>query len=139
MAISYFSESNQFKFKSKRYTSKWIKDVIGTYQKVPGQISFVFCSDERLLEINQTYLKHFYYTDVITFNYNSNDVISGDIFISIDRINENANKFKEPFEKELSRVMVHGVLHLLGFKDKTLKERKEMRNLENLHLNKISF
>lgn len=139
MAIEFFSETNQFKFKNKRNTKNWLTRVINNYHKTPGEISFIFCSDEQLLEINQTYLKHFYYTDVITFNYNDGDVVSGDIYISIDRISENAKKFGETFEKELNRIMVHGVLHLIGFNDKTAKERKHMTELENLHLNEFSI
>lgn len=138
MAIQFFSEANHFKFKNKRKTKNWLNKVIKSYLKKPGQISFIFCSDEQLLEINQTYLKHFYYTDVITFNYNDGDVVSGDIYISIDRISENAATFGDTFEKELNRIMVHGVLHLIGFNDKTAKERKHMTELENLHLNEFS-
>ena len=139
MAFNYFSEVKQFKFNKKRPTSNWLKQVITTHNKVPGVVSFIFCSDDQLLEINQTFLKHFYLTDVITFNYNSNNVISGDIYISVDRISENAANFNEPFEKELHRVMVHGILHLTGFKDKTAKEKANMREMENFHLNEFNY
>jgi rRNA maturation RNase YbeY len=135
LAFNYFSEKEQFKFRNKRATSNWLKNVIQSHSKVPGQINFIFCSDEQLLEINQTYLKHFYLTDVITFNYNINHFISGDIYISVDRISENALKFYVTFDVELRRVMVHGILHLIGFKDKTLADKKQMRNLENFYLN----
>lgn len=138
MAFNYFSETDQFKFKNKRLTSNWLKKVITSHSKAPGQISFIFCSDEQLLEINQTYLKHFYLTDVITFNYNTNNSVNGDIYISVDRISDNALKFGVTFDDELRRVMVHGILHLLGFKDKTISEKKEMRRLENIYLNEFS-
>jgi len=138
LAIKFFSE-NSFKLKKKRDTSTWIKQVIQFHQKSPGEISFIFCTDDQLLEINQTYLKHFYYTDVITFNYNDGIVISGDIYISTDRIVENAKNYKVSFENELYRVMVHGILHLLGFEDKDLLAREKMHELENFHLIKIGF
>lgn len=136
MAINFFSENN-FKFNKKRITSKWLKQVISQYQKIPGEVSFIFCSDDQLLEINKKFLKHFYYTDVITFNYNEGDIISGDIYISIDRIIENAKEFNETFHWELNRVMVHGVLHLLGFNDKEESERERMHELENIHLKEL--
>lgn len=137
MAIHFFSETDRFKFNKKRIASKWLKEVIKTYQKQTGEISVIFCTDEQLLEINQRYLKHFYYTDVITFNYNQDSFINGDIYISIDRIFENAAKFGETFDKELFRVIVHGILHLLGFDDKKPKEQEKMRELENFHLKDI--
>lgn len=137
MAIHYFSETSKFRFNRKRVTTNWLKRVINSYKKEIGDISVVFCSDEQLLEINKQYLKHSYFTDVITFNYNYNDVISGDIYISIDRITENASNFKESFDKELNRVIVHGILHLLGFNDKKSSEKERMRELEDLHLKEI--
>lgn len=137
MAIHYFSETAKFRFNRKRVTTNWFKKVINSYKKEIGDISIVFCSDEQLLEINKQYLKHSYFTDVITFNYNSNDVISGDIYISIDRISENARNFNESFDKELNRVMIHGILHLLGFNDKKSSEKEKMRELEDLHLKEI--
>lgn len=136
MAINFFSENN-FRFNKKRITSKWLKQVISQYQKIPGEVSFIFCSDDQLLEINKKFLKHFYYTDVITFNYNEGDIISGDIYISIDRIIENAKEFNETFHWELNRVIVHGVLHLLGFNDKEDSERERMHELENKHLKEL--
>ena len=137
MAIHYFTETNKFRFNRKRVTTNWLKRVITSYNKKLGEISVVFCSDEQLLEINKQYLKHSYFTDVITFNYNNNDVISGDIYISIDRISENARNFNDSFDKELNRVMVHGILHLLGFNDKKSSEKEKMRELEDLHLKEI--
>lgn len=139
MAFNYFCEDKKFVVKQKRNITGWLKGVITYHKRTPGEISFIFCSDEQLLEINQTYLKHFYYTDVITFNYNNNDVISGDIYVSIDRILENSGIFGVTFEMELYRVMVHAVLHLLGFEDKTPGDKRKMTEMENHHLNEISF
>lgn len=137
MAINYFSEKPEFKFKNKRKTTNWLKEVISANHKVLGELSFIFCTDEQLLEINQTYLKHFYLTDVITFSYNNGEIINGDIYISVDRISENASIFGVSFDSELFRIMVHGVLHLLGYNDKTKKQEKEMRALEDFYLKEI--
>lgn len=137
MAINYFSEKPEFKFKNKRNTTNWLKGVISANHKVLGELTFVFCTDEQVLEINQTYLKHFYLTDVITFNYNIGEIINGDIYISVDRISENASIFEVSFDSELHRIMVHGVLHLLGYNDKTKKQEKEMRALEDFYLKEI--
>lgn len=107
--------------------------------KVSGDISVVFCSDDYLLEMNKQYLDHDYYTDIITFDYVENNVISGDLFISIDRIAENAEKFNTTLLKELYRVVFHGVLHLVGYKDKTENEAKLMREKENYYLREVDF
>lgn len=136
MAIRFFSETKSFQFKNKRKISTWLKNVILSYQKCSGQISVIFCSDEQILEINKAYLKHFYFTDVITFNYNENNIINGDIYISIDRVIENACKYNVNVDHELNRVIVHGVLHLLGFNDTTKVEKEKMRLLEDVHLKK---
>ena len=99
-----------------------------------GNLNYSFTSDESLLKINMEYLKHNTYTDIITFNYNEGKKISGDIFISIDRVKENAEKFEAPFEEELHRVMIHGVLHLCGYKDKSKTDSELMRKKENAAL-----
>ena len=104
--------------------------------KVIGDISIIFVSDEYLLEMNQSYLSHDYYTDIITFDYCEGNLISGDLFISVDRVGENADTFNVAFLSELHRVMIHGVLHLCGYKDKSIEEEKQMRILENKYLNK---
>ena len=95
-----------------------------------GEISYIFCSDDYLLDINKTYLKHDFYTDIITFDYTDAKKISGDLYISIDRVRDNAQELNLGFEQELHRVIIHGVLHLLGLKDKTEEEAKEMRKAE---------
>ncbi|MDR0969533.1 MAG: rRNA maturation RNase YbeY [Lentimicrobiaceae bacterium] len=109
----------------------WIDSIITFYKKKTGQVFFLFCSDDYLLEINKTYLEHDYYTDVITFPTTESDtIISGEIYISLDRIKDNAIQFQRSFHDELHCVMAHGVLHLIGFKDKTPAEELQMRNEE---------
>lgn len=116
----------------------WIKTVITKENKTLGEINYIFCTDEYLLEKNQTFLNHNTYTDIITFDYSEENQISGDIFISIERVKENARKFAVEFETELKRVMIHGVLHLIGYKDKSEDEQKLMREKENYYLEEIS-
>lgn len=107
--------------------------------KKTGDISIVFCSDAYLLEMNKQYLQHDYYTDIITFDYVEDDVVSGDLFISMDRIKDNAKNFDSEFMHELYRVAFHGVLHLVGYKDKTEEEQKQMRAKENHYLSEVDF
>ena len=116
----------------------WIKTVITKENKTLGELNYIFCTDEYLLEKNQTFLNHNTYTDIITFDYSEENQISGDIFISIERVKENARKFAVEFETELKRVMIHGVLHLIGYKDKSEDEQKLMREKENFYLEEIS-
>ncbi|WP_321369842.1 rRNA maturation RNase YbeY [uncultured Draconibacterium sp.] len=104
-----------------------------------GELNIIFCSDAYLLEMNKQYLDHDYYTDIITFDYVDNNVISGDLFISLDRVNENAESFNSLQIKELYRVVLHGVLHLTGYKDKTDEEQEEMTKMEEFYLGKIDF
>ena len=104
--------------------------------KLLGDVSVIFVSDDYLLEMNQTYLNHDYYTDIITFDYCEQNVISGDLFISVDRVRENADVFNVDFGTELHRVIIHGVLHLCGYKDKTEDDEEVMRKMENKYLNK---
>lgn len=127
--IYYFSENN-YKVKEKLRKRKWIYSIIRSEGKIPGNINYIFCSDEYLLKINKEYLNHDYYTDIITFDYRLGNIISGDIYISIDRIGENSKKHFVLFEEELKRVIIHGILHILGFKDSTKKEKDFMRKKE---------
>jgi len=113
-----------------RFTD-WINRIIVSNEYFPGDISYIFCKDDYLLEINKKYLKHDTYTDIITFDYTNGDLISGDIFISIERVRENALEFGAEFQDELLRVMCHGILHLMGFKDKTEDDIEIMRSKEN--------
>ena len=113
----------------KEYT-EWIIKCIHKLGGKPGPINFIYCSDDDLLKVNQEYLGHDFYTDIITFQYEAAPVISGDIYISVDRVLDNAKTFKEKFPREMKRVMIHGVLHLLGYQDKTEEEKIEMRSKE---------
>lgn len=132
MAI-HFHSSEQIKFHVKqiRKTKNWIKQLIQTHKGELGDINYIFQSDTELLELNKSALNHDYFTDIITFDYCEDNTVSGDLFISIDRVKENALNFAVPFEQELRRVMAHGVLHLLGYKDKTELDSKKMRSAED--------
>jgi probable rRNA maturation factor len=115
---------------------KWLEDLILSEGKKPGEINYIFCDDEYLLKINQDYLQHDYYTDIITFDYVKGKTISGEIFVSLQRISDNASTLSRDYEEELRRVLAHGILHLAGYKDKTEEEEKEMRRMEDLYLDK---
>lgn len=130
MAIQFSFQTN-YPLKSRTKIKQWIKQVIEAKGKKTGNITYIFCDDEYLLEVNKQYLQHDYYTDVITFDYVENDLISGDIFISTDRVRENALAFGSNETEELHRVIIHGALHLLGLKDKSEKEASQMRQAEN--------
>ncbi len=118
---------------------KHVKTLINTERKRQGDISIILCSDKYLLNINIEYLKHNYYTDIITFNYVEGNTISGDLFISVDRVKENSERFNTSFIKELYRVIFHGLLHLAGYNDKTDEEKKIMRGKEDLYLSEVDF
>ena len=114
--------------------NSFISNILISEKKTEGDIVLIFCSDEYLLEINKKHLNHNYYTDIITFDYCVENIVSGDLYISIDRVKENAKTFNDSFINELSRVVIHGVLHLCGYNDKTEADQKNMRNLENKYL-----
>ena len=116
----------------------WLENLIITEDKKPGDISYIFCDDDYLLKVNQDYLDHDYYTDVITFDYVKGKTISGDIFVSLPRILENADLLSQDFEREFRRVLAHGVLHLCGYKDKSEADAREMREKEEFYLAKFS-
>lgn len=124
-----------FRLEDEKVFSDWITRVIESENKSTGEISYIFCDDDYLLEINQQYLDHDTLTDIISFDYTENDIISGDIFISIDRVQDNADDFDTLFEEELKRVMVHGILHYCGYKDKSSNEQALMRNKEEEKIN----
>ncbi|OCA71073.1 rRNA maturation RNase YbeY [Chryseobacterium contaminans] len=115
---------------------QWLEDLILSEGKKLGEINYIFCDDEYLLKINQDYLQHDYYTDIITFDYVKGKTISAEIFVSLQRISDNASTLSRDYEDELRRVLAHGVLHLIGYKDKTEEEEKEMRRMEDLYLTK---
>jgi rRNA maturation RNase YbeY len=112
----------------------WIQEVIRLNNHQTGHLSFVFCTDDYILEVNKKFLNHDYYTDIITFDYKESTIVSGDFIISIDRVKDNALTHQSAFHKELYRVIIHGVLHLLGFSDKTETQQMNMRLLEDRYL-----
>lgn len=131
--INFHTEEIELSLKNPKKISQWIQSTIQKEAQKLGTLNFIFCSDSYLHKINLEYLDHDTYTDVITFPY-SDTQVEGDIFISIDRIKENASSFKVSFEEELNRVIIHGVLHLLGYMDKSKKEKEQMTLKENLYL-----
>ena len=134
MAIYFSSENIKFDLRGKLKVKKWITDLIKAQNKKVGDISYLFCDDAYLIEVNRTYLDHDTYTDIITFDYVEGDTISGDILISVERVKENAQLFNTTFDQELHRVIIHGVLHLLGQGDKTESEAAQMRKKEEAAL-----
>jgi len=135
--IQYISEGVNPPALQKQKTNRWIKETAAVYGKKPGDIAYIFCSDERILEVNKQYLQHDYYTDIITFDYSEGQIISGDIFISVDTVKTNAEEFGVSFEHELNRIIIHGILHLCGQDDKTPELRLEMTRKENLAIERF--
>ncbi len=133
--IHYFFENTE-EISLPTNTEKWLKDLIISEEKKPGKITYIFCDDEYLLKVNQDFLDHDYYTDIITFDYVKGKTISGDIFVSLQRISDNASTLSNSFDKELKRVLAHGVLHLCGYKDKSEDDEKLMRSKEDFYINK---
>lgn len=131
MTISFYAEDIELPAIKKEAVSNWIRRVAETYGKKTGDISYIFCSDEKILEVNRQYLQHDYYTDIITFDYTSGNKISGDLFISLDTVKTNAEKFETPYNEELHRIIIHGILHLCGINDKGPGEREIMEENEN--------
>jgi rRNA maturation RNase YbeY len=131
MAITFSTQADSFCLEDEQRLIKWIKTIITSQGKKVGVISYLFCDDDYVLEANQSFLNHDTYTDIITFDYVEGDVISGDIMISVDRVKENATIFDVPFDRELHRVIIHGILHLLGQGDKTTFEAAQMRKRED--------
>lgn len=136
MAISFQTQLIEFKLSEKGKLKSWIKTVIESEKKKQGEINFVFTTDEEVLKANVQFLKHNTYTDIITFDYCEGNIINGDIIISIQRVEENAEKFKTDFKTELKRVIIHGILHLCGYKDKSENDMAIMRSKENSALKK---
>ena len=130
-AIHFFSEDTDFTFQETEKGRTWIIYIASQKSKEISELNFIFCSDPYLHKLNVDYLQHDTLTDIITFPYSEDETIAGDIFISVDRVKENAQKFETSFLKELKRVMAHGVLHLCGYKDKSDDEKKEMRLQED--------
>ena len=133
--IAYLTEDTSFHFAFRRLTSQWIKTVAQRAGRRVGDLSVVFCSDPFILGVNRQYLGHDYYTDIITFDYCEGDILSGDLIISVDTVRANAAEYgAASFEEELNRVIIHGVLHLIGFDDHTPEDQAEMRRQENAAL-----
>ncbi len=129
--ITYQTDGVEMPEIKKREITEWVKAVAATYGKRVGEIAYIFCSDERILEVNRGYLKHDYYTDIITFDYCEGKKIAGDLFISLDTVKTNAEQFEAIYETELHRVIIHGILHLCGINDKGPGEREIMEAEEN--------
>lgn len=122
-----FNYETEFELNNEAIYSSWISKVIVSENKKEGEINYIFCDDEYLLKLNNEYLNHDTLTDIISFDYSVGNELNGDIFISIERVKENANDFDVPFEEELKRVLVHGILHYCGFKDKSPEDEAQMR------------
>ena len=138
--IHFFKEDIRFRLLNQQPLRNWIARVVRQHKFHLDEINYIFCSDEYLLRLNIKFLNHHFYTDIITFdNSDESKKISGDIFISYDRVKANAEKFNVSLKDELNRVMIHGVLHLLGYSDKTKKDQEAMRQLENDFLGKRTF
>ncbi|MBQ6760633.1 MAG: rRNA maturation RNase YbeY [Prevotella sp.] len=129
--ITYSAENVKMPKIRKRDTSAWIKKVAATYNRTVGEVGYLFCDDEKILEVNREYLQHDYYTDIITFDYDEGDQINGDLVISLDTVRTNAELFGKTYEEELHRVIIHGILHLCGINDKGPGEREIMEAAEN--------
>ncbi len=136
--ITFHSESD-FNLIDENKLSKWIEFCINHENKMLGEVAFIFCDDNYLLKINIKHLKHNMLTDIISFDYSIDNILSGDIYISIDRVVDNANDLSLDFYDELHRVMIHGVLHYCGYKDKTVDEKKIMRSKEDYYLSLRTF
>lgn len=134
MAIYFSTENINFDLKCKMKVKRWISEIVKAQGKKVGDISYLFCDDAYLIEVNRAYLNHDTYTDIITFDYVEGSTVSGDIMISVERVKENAATFSTTFEQELHRVIIHGVLHLLGQADKSKADAAEMRKKEEAAL-----
>lgn len=137
MAIAFTSQHIDFKLKQGTKIKSWIKQIVELEKKQVGQLNFVFTTDEDLLKVNQQFLKHDTYTDIITFDYTEGKVLKADIMISVDRVEDNADKLKIDKQEELKRVIIHGVLHLCGYKDKSKADSEIMRKKETWALKKF--
>ncbi len=138
MSIGFYEEGVELPDLDYQNINRWLKGILRTYKKRLGTINYIFCNDEYLLDINVKFLNHNYLTDIITFDYVEESIISGDLYISIERINENSQLFNCSEKEEFLRVIVHGLLHLLGYQDHTDIERDEMRKLEDRMISKFS-
>lgn len=134
MAIHFHEEEVSAGLKNKNLLKQWLNDVMGQENTSPGQINIVFTTDSHVLQLNKEYLSRDYLTDILAFEYSDSQTIAGDLFISVDRVKENSDSFNVSFKHELKRVMVHGILHLIGYKDGTEKEKSLMTKMEDQYL-----
>src|SRR5574344_411297 len=139
MAIAYYAEEVKLPAIKKKAVGDWIRKVASLYGKRTGDISYIFCSDEKILEVNKQYLQHDYYTDIISFDYTEGTKISGDLFISLDTVKSNSENFGTDYTEELHRIIIHGILHLCGINDKGPGEREIMEAAENKALKMITL
>lgn len=135
--VRFFNKDIKFNLKYKLLLKKWIKSVVSNYGKRVGDINIILCDDPSILEINMQFLSHDYYTDIITFDYCEDDYINGELYISVDTVRANAQEYLQDFDVELHRVIIHGVLHLLGLDDHSEKDIKQMRDAENQALQEL--
>ena len=129
--ITYSAEGVRFPNIKRRETTAWIRRVAASYGKTVGEVGYLFCDDEKILEVNREYLGHDYYTDIITFDYDEGNQVNGDLVISLDTVRTNAEQFQKDYDEELHRVIIHGILHLCGQNDKGPGEREQMEAAEN--------
>lgn len=138
MAIHYYAEDTKVPVLKRRIINRWIREVAESYGYSVGEISYIFCSDEKILEVNREFLQHDYYTDIITFDYTEKNRIAGDLFISVETVKTNAETFNVSYVEELHRTLIHGILHLCGINDKGPGEREIMEREENKALKQLN-
>lgn len=139
MAVDFFSDGIDFSLDNSSSLSNWLEASVVCEGFEMGDVNVIFCSDDYLLNMNKQFLEHDYYTDVITFDYSEDSIISGDLFISIDRVTENAVLYQQIFQVELNRILIHGVLHLCGYEDKETNLKELMTSKEDFYLNKLTI
>jgi rRNA maturation RNase YbeY len=137
--LHFHTEDISFQLNDKKAIRRWLNDCAKAENHKINQLNYIFCSDNYLLEINKKYLNHDFYTDVVSFDYSENDQVSGDIYISYPRVKENARDFSIPIKEELQRVMIHGLLHLLGYADKSTSQKVTMKSKEDFYLSLRAF
>ena len=138
MNVKLFYDGVEFRLKGWRRIKKLIEKVIAEEGKIPGDLNFILTNDMVQQEMNRQFLKHNYFTDVISFSWGKKNVVDGEVYISVDTVKRNALNYKVSYDLEILRVIIHGVLHLCGYEDRSTKERKEMRRLENLYMEQVN-